>query len=294
MVEASDRTIRGTLRLVSERLTRYGIENGKGEAEWILSQVLGVRRLDLYLMDRPLSTEERRRIATILNRRTDREPLQYILGSVDFCGLKLFVNGDVLIPRPETEELVELIGLRVGRRKGFSSSLRILDLGTGSGAIVLALGKMFPAASLFAVDISPAALAVARRNYKCNGLKSPIRFLQSNWFDNVEGIFDLIVANPPYLTEMEWRNAQPEVREYEPRLALTPGGDGLADLKSIISSALTYLDRAGDLVLEIGSPQAKDLLEFSRSSGFCSGQVLKDSLRRDRFLFLRRSDQDGS
>lgn len=283
----SVRHLRRRLQWTADRLRRHGIENPRAEAEWILAHALRMRRLDLYLKGgQQLTADESRRIEEIVARRIGHEPLQYILGTVDFCGLQLAVNSDVLIPRPETEEMVDWIRRKIGPRLEANPAARILDLGTGSGAIILALGNIFPSSSLLASDASAAALTIAEENYRANGLKNPIRFIQSDWFENIEGSFDLIVSNPPYLTDGEWATAAPEIRLHEPKSALVAAENGLSDLRTIISLAPDYLKNSGALVLEIGLGQAKALLEFARKIGFSNGEILMDALHRERFLFL--------
>ena len=206
------------------------IENARLNAEIIIGKALNLNRLDLYLQyDRPLDSENLDQIRNLVRRRGKREPWQYILGEVDFFSLNLRVDHRVLIPRPETEELIDLIIKGKDRVPN-----KILDLGTGSGAIVLALAIHYPESRLLAVDTSDEALSLARDNIKRSGLHNRIEILKSHWFNNIEEKFDLIVANPPYLSELEWNESQPEINKFEPRAALVAEGNGVNELKHIL------------------------------------------------------------
>lgn len=286
-----------TLRSLTAYLGRHGIEHPGTEAEWLLSFVLDCRRLELFLMPERILTEElTKRLRALAVRRAQREPLQYIIGTVDFYGQKLYVDSRVLIPRPETEELVYQVQgyleetffkpsdsaeITDGKRK----CLTILDLGTGSGAIAIALASLFPNAKLTAVDRSAEALAVAETNAIANNVRERIVFVQSDWFRNVDGMFDVIISNPPYVSEEEYRVLQPEVRCFEPKLALTADDEGLADLKCILSKAPRYLNHGGLLVTETGCNQHTALHAYAKAMGYAKTQSTLDLSHRERYFW---------
>ncbi len=240
-------TVKSNLERVKLTLKKAGIEE-ESDAEWIVSIVLGIKRSNLFNNDALVSVEDYKKINDIVNERAKGIPLSYVLGNADFYGYNFIVNKNVLIPRPETEELVDLI---IKENDGGS----VLDLCTGSGAISvsLALSNKF---TVTASDISIKALDVARENAKKHN--ASVNFLQSNLFENINGKFDIIVSNPPYLTKVDMQNLQKEVK-YEPSLALFGGEDGLDFYKIIINEGYKYLNENGILYLEIGINQAKDI-----------------------------------
>jgi release factor glutamine methyltransferase len=238
-------------------------------------------------VERLLSEPELEAIRPLVRRRGQREPLAYVLGTAAFRDLELKVDPRVLVPRPETEQLVDLVRDRLPRPPG-----AILDLGTGSGALVLALARAFPDAAAVAVDASEEALAVARENAVRCSLDGRVQWLHGDWFAATEaGVrFDLIVANPPYLTESEWATAAPEVRLHEPRSALVSGDCGCADLLAIVGRAGTHLAPGGWLFLETGIDQHGRLLPALTAAGFESVESHQDWSGRDRFVSGRWPD----
>jgi release factor glutamine methyltransferase len=262
-------------------LQERGVKDSKLSAEWILAQSLGIKRLDLYLQfERPLNEAELEIIRKGIRRRAKREPLQYILGTMDFYGVTLKVDSRALIPRPETEYLLELLHTRYLNRE----PTRILDLGTGTGAIAIALLNAFPEATAVAVDSSEDALQLAAENAQLVGVSDRLQLIASDWFKNVDGAFELILANPPYLTEEEMESAEPEVSHFEPRDALFGGKDGLEGLEIIVDEAQPFLVDGGLLVLETGILQHEDLIQRAKTNGYASMESIKDLNRRDRFL----------
>lgn len=263
---------------------KAGIETARLDAEWLMAGVLNCKRLDLFLQfDRPMEPDVLDRLRPLVRRRAQREPLQHILGTVDFAGLSLKVDRRALVPRPETEFLVELVA-----EKQLRPPERILDLGTGSGAIALALAGHWRSATVVAIDRSPEALNLARENARRSALSS-VRFLEGSWFEGLEeSPFDLIVSNPPYLTEEEWESAQPEVREYDPKPALVAAEDGIADLRQIITGAGAFLRPGGALFLETGIAQHPLLRSIAEGVGYTRIESLPDPSGRDRFFYGRR------
>lgn len=272
-----------TLLEVIDKTTAFfkkkGLESPRLNTELIFAHVLGCKRLDLYLcFDRLLEERDLDSMRPLVQRRAAREPLQYILGEVEFFDLKLKVDPRALIPRPETEELVELVKQTLDR-----APEAILDLGSGCGAIAFSLAKQFPQARVTAADNSSEALALARENASLCDPEDRVSFLESDWFNGVRGSFDLIVSNPPYLDEMEWDGAQPEVRENEPRRALVAAEGGLAELRRIICEAPAYLKAGGMLALETG-PGHHDALTALAGDGFTRWESHKDLSRQNRFF----------
>ncbi|MDD5285064.1 MAG: peptide chain release factor N(5)-glutamine methyltransferase [Desulfuromonadaceae bacterium] len=249
------------LTWTKEFLAAKGVENARLEAEWLLCAATGLDRVGLYLQfEKPLDNVELAAYRAMVTRRARREPLQHILGSQEFYGLDFDVTPDVLIPRRDTEVLVsEAIA-----RKPDACSL--LDVGTGSGCIAVVLARQLPAAAVTATDISEAALAVARRN--AERLAVGIEFLSGSLFVPLTGRrFDLIVSNPPYIPTSDIAALEPEVRDFDPHVALDGGIDGLNFYRSLIPMALEYLNPGGYLLVEVGIGQAIDVSRLFLEAG---------------------------
>lgn len=257
------------------------------DAEWLFAAVLQCRRLDLYLQfDRPIEAHLLDQLRPLVARRGAREPLQYILGQTEFHGVTLRCDRRALIPRPETEELVELaIDLLKAANPEAS---RILDLGTGTGAIAIALAASLPKAEILAVDSSRQSLDLARDNTILNKLADRVVLRHSNWFSTIDGHYDLIVANPPYLTLSEWESAEPEVKQWEPRTALVAEDEGLADLERILDEAHGFLSPKGVVALETGIQHAKRLGEIAETRGYEWHKAQMDLSKRQRFFVAGR------
>ncbi len=279
-----------TVREIKERTETFfetkGVPNARLDTDALIAQVLELKRLELYLdLDRPLTEAQLNTLRPLVKRRANREPLQYILGTVEFYGMELKVDSRALIPRHETEELVEQVV------KQLSVTPRtILDLGTGSGALALALAKEYPDARVDAVDLSSSALSLAKENAQSLGLESSIRFHQGSWFSPLnanETRYDLIVSNPPYLTLEEMTTAEPEVVDYEPQNALVSGEDGLDAIRKIFNTVGTFLKDEGLFALETGISQQSELNALSAASNL-NGHFLEDCSGRHRFYFARK------
>lgn len=243
-------------------LAEKGVENARREAEWLLCDATGLDRMGLYLnFDKPLQPDELVAYRSMVARRGKREPLQYILGNQEFHGLSFEVSPSVLIPRPDTETLIDAAVLHAPH------SRCILDIGTGSGCIAVSLAHRLPLAKVTAIDLSPDALLVARRN--AEHLGASVEFLQGSYFQPVTGrTFDLIVSNPPYITSADLLDLQPEVRDFEPHLALDGGADGLAAYRQLVTNAPQHLDSGGWLLFEVGAGQADDVATLLEKAGF--------------------------
>jgi len=275
-----------TIQKTADFFEKKAVESPRLNAELLIGHALGLRRMQLYLQfERMLSEEELERIRPLVKRRGQREPLQYIVGETEWSGLRLKVDRRALIPRPETELLVERVAERVA-----APPAAILDLGTGSGAIALALAARYAEAAVLAVDRSEEALALAAENAAALGLAGRVTFARSDWFEAVpaEVRHDLIVANPPYLTAEETAAAEPEVRAHEPSAALTAADGGLADLRAIIRGAPGRLAAGGLLALETGIDQHAALKAALTEAGFDRVESGRDLTGRDRFVFAWR------
>jgi release factor glutamine methyltransferase len=260
-------TVLELLRWTTAHFTAKGIETARLDAELLLAFALGCDRLRLYLeFEKPVTAEERALFRALVRRRAEeRVPVAYLTGTREFWSLSLSVTPDVLIPRPDTETLVEAV---LARRPEREATLSALDLGTGSGAIALALASERPGAQLTASDVSSAALAVARKNAEALGLAQRIRFVLGDGFAPVAGErFDVIVSNPPYVAEADAAGLAPELR-HEPRLALFQPGAGTALLRRIASEAQSHLTPGGLLALELAPAQASDVTQCLARAGF--------------------------
>ena len=274
-----------TLREVKRRTEAFfdskGVPNSRLDTDELIAHVLKAKRLDLYLdLDRPLTETQLSELRPLVRRRGNREPLQYIIGTVDFFEMQLKIDSRALIPRHETEELVELIIASLSKPPG-----KILDLGTGSGAFALAFANKYPDASIDAVDNSSAALSLARENAQLLGLESQINFYQGSWFEPLNSgnsQYDLIVSNPPYLTQQEMITAEPEVVNYEPHDALGAGEDGLDAIRLIFNETSRFLAHNALLALEVGIGHQDELIELGNANGL-TGEVLDDLSGRTRF-----------
>jgi len=250
------------------------IESPRATAEILLAHVLELKRIDLYLRyDQPLCAEELSRFKALIKRRVKREPVAYILGFKEFWSMDFAVTKDVLIPRPETEFLVEA-ALKLLPEDSISKQnltrKRVLEMGTGSGAVILALASMRPNHLFFASDRVIAAAAQARHNAVRHGLQGCVNFFCSDWFGtfgNGKPVFDVIVSNPPYVPRGVIAGLQPEIHRYEPISALDGGEDGLSSVRSIVNAAHLHLCPEGYLLLEIGHDQKDDVLKIIEKSG---------------------------
>ncbi len=263
-------TILSILEWTRGYFRKHDIENPRLDAEILLAHSLGLQRIDLYLRyDQPLDADELAAYRQIVKRRAAREPVAYILGRKEFWGLDLAVSPQVLTPRPDTERLVAS-ALAFLESMADQKVLRVLDLGTGTGCIALALAHSFPPAQVIATDISPPALVVARGNIARHGLEDRIHLVAGpglEMFARACARFDLIVSNPPYIPTAEIERLEPEVRNYEPRGALDGGSDGLAAYRRIIPAAVGLLRTGGQLMVEIGWNQREAVTQLARQAG---------------------------
>jgi len=289
----SEWTILRILQWAGSYLKNRGVDSSRSAAEILLAHALGTDRLHLYTHhDEPLEKPELSLFKTFIQRRIQREPVAYIVGHKGFWSVDIAVDSAVLIPRPETERLVEAaLTCLAGRYAGTVAD--VLDLGTGSGAIVAAMACETRAHRFFASDISPKAIAIARHNVMAAGVAENVHFFVGDWLDAVhpDSIFDLIVSNPPYIATMEWSELQPEIVRYEPRLALDGGGDGLRCYRAIIGTAYHHLKPGGTLMMEIGCRQREAVQQIMEQSGvYDAYECLKDYSGLDRVVVMRKKN----
>ncbi len=287
-------TILEVIRRSTDFLTERGVESPRLQVELLLSHVLKLPRLKLYLQfDRVLTGPELDPLRELVKRRGQREPLQHIIGSAPFLDHELKVTRDVLVPRPETEVLAQLAIGKLKEQKGSagtSDALRVLDFGTGSGCLAIAVAAGCPEVEVDALDKSPAALAIARENAVLNQVEARITFHEGDGFAALAQAsrFDLIVTNPPYIPTAEIATLDPEVRDFDPRLALDGGIDGLDCYRMLAAQAGAWLKPGGWLLTELGDGQGMAVkLLFGAHGWLCEG-VEKDLSGRERVLIVRR------
>ena len=295
-------TVLEVIQRSAEFLTRKGVDSPRLQVELLLAHVLKVPRLKLYLdFERCLTEPELDAVRQLVKRRGSREPLQHIVGSVSFCGFEIQVDRNVLIPRPETEGLAErgwqFLQERIRAEgleqvEGERAPVRALDFGTGSGCVAVALARQAPQALITALDISPAALQLARENASRNGVLERIEFFEGDSFGALPpgSIFDLIVSNPPYIPTAEIDQLAPEVRDYDPRLALDGGGDGLEVLRHLAQAGRAFLRPGGQLMAEFGDGQEQAVSQlFSEHQWIVDGMVA-DLSGRPRIVVARGAE----
>jgi release factor glutamine methyltransferase len=275
-------TVLQVLQNTADFLARKGIESPRLNIEYLLADTLGKRRIDLYLeFDRALSEEELAPLRVKVRRRVDGEPLQYLLGSWDFFGRSFRTDQRALIPRPETEILVE-IALKVIRRQPNSRN-RLLDIGTGSGVLAITFALECPNLQVVGSDISPLALNLARENAEKQQLDHRVEWVESDLVDSVAGTFDFLVANLPYIPSGELPTLAREV-QHDPRLALDGGTDGLAVIRRLLQDAPKILAKDSFLILEVGFNQADQVIDLMAAQKFRDISVENDYQGVRRFV----------
>ncbi len=276
-------TRREAVKAAEVRLAASGVEEAEITAKYLFYFVTGLGQADL-LFDGGLPFQEKQQayFDKLVEERAKRIPLQYLTGMQEFMGLEFFVTPDVLIPRQDTERLVEEV-------LSCCSEKSVLDLCTGSGCIIISLAKFGNLTYACGCDLSEGALAVAKKNAKHCGVL--VEFLQGDLFEPVNKTFDIIVSNPPYIKSEEIETLMPEVRCHEPRMALDGMADGLYFYKKIIAEASKYLKLGGQLFFEIGSRQAAEVTELLLGGGFGGIKVTKDYAGLDRVISAKKDNQ---
>jgi release factor glutamine methyltransferase len=275
-------TLLEVLQSTTGYFNKRNIDNGRLNAEHLLAHMLGRTRMELYLeFERKLLESELAPLRELVRRRGEGEPLQYLLGTVEFCGQTFACDKRAMVPRPETEELVEFLKSEIQNPKS-----EILDVGTGSGVIALSLARQFPEAQILGVDLSEDALALARENAKRVDSSERVQFSKSNLLENVGGMFDLIVANLPYISTQDRHLLSREVL-HDPEIALFAGPSGDELIRQLIEQAPSRLKPGGLLALEIDIGQADALLELLAQKKYDDISVKSDYSNVSRFLFAR-------
>lgn len=287
--DAPDDDVWSILRMIlwsADYLQGKGVETGRLDAEHLLAHVLGMQRLQLYLQyERPLTPDELDAYRPLLKRRAGREPLQHIVGVQPFRELELRVDPSVLVPRPETEVLVDAV-LEWAREAG-RTDLTALDVGTGSGAIALSLAMEGPFARVIATDVDDDALGLARENRAAAELEERVDLRTGDLFQALENgeRFDVVVSNPPYIPDGDASSLEPEVRDWEPRRALFAGADGLDVLRSLVDETHRHLEPGGLFAVEVGAGQAAAVADLiRRTERYDAPRILRDYSGRERFV----------
>ena len=275
-------TLLEVLQSTTAYFKKHGIENPRLNAEHLLAHALGRTRMELYLeFERNLGEAELAPLRELVQRRGEGEPLDHLLGTVEFCGHTFLCDKRALVPRPETEQLVEIVESEIGNRQS-----KILDVGTGSGVIALTLARKFPEAQIFAVDVSEDALALARENAARLGLSGRVQFRKSDLLENLDERFDLIVANLPYIATQDRHTLSREVL-HDPEVALFAGVHGDELVRELIEQAAPRLRPGGMLALEIGLDQSEALLSALAEKNYRDICSKNDYSGVTRFLFAR-------
>ncbi len=276
------------INVASEHLKNKGFENPRLEVERMLGNVLSLSRIELYLeFERLLTTAERNNFRNLYKRRLTHEPLQHIIGNSDFRDIKIKTDRRALIPRSETEILVEIA---VDFLKNYNSPYAA-DIGTGSGVIALSIAFEIPESRVIAVDISDEALMLAEENARIMGLEDRVTFISGNMLDSLKGrgSFDTIISNPPYVKSENIKNLQPEVRDFDPEIALDGGDDGLRFLTAIADGAHQYLKSHGLILMECGEDQASRVKKIIDDTGFYSGvEIIRDLAGKNRVIKAKK------
>jgi release factor glutamine methyltransferase len=290
-IRTESNTIGALVIRARQRLEQAGLDNAAQEALWLLAHALKLRSHHLASeAGQTVSDEMRTRAELLVSRRAAREPLQYILGTEEFCGLEFHVSPAVLIPRPETELLVQEAVRRGGLQKGGT----LVDVGTGSGCVAVTLATILTGTRILATDRSVEALAVARQNADLHQVGSRIEWLEGDLLAPLRNrgmarAVDVIVSNPPYIAERDWDRLQPEVRAHEPRAALVGGPEGTEFHERLLHEAREWLAPGGLLLMEIGQGQASALRQMARQAGgYAAFQMVEDAAGIDRVAIVQR------
>lgn len=273
------------LAQATERLAAADCATPRLDAEILLAEVLGQERSWLYTYpEKRLTLDQLEQFLGWLARREQREPVAYLTGHKEFFGLDFMVNQHVLIPRPETELLVETVSQKITKYPP-KQPLFMADIGTGSGCIAVALAKHLPQATIWAVDISPQALEVAQHNARQHQVTDQITFLAGDLLASLGGPFDFIISNPPYVSETELATTMPEVQHYEPHQALAAGPDGLAIIRRLLAQASKKLKPDGCLIFEIGASQGDGVVKMA-GDYFSGVKLIQDLAGLDRVVVV--------
>lgn len=274
-----------TLSWAVDYLKKHNIEDARLEGEILLAHALNLKRTDLYTQQhRNIETKEYRIIESFLERRAEHEPTAYITGIQPFMSLGFFMDRSVLIPRAETENLVEA-SIALIQKSMVHGLLSIVDIGTGSGAIAVSLAKYLPNVKVIGIDSSPGAVKIAKRNAEYHSVKDRCQFTPGNMLEPLKEKVDFIVSNPPYIPSADIKNLQPEVRDWEPGVALDGGPDGLNYIRLLISESPSHLKQNGSLLVEFGVDQADKIKQLVKKRGnYQEIELVKDYSGKPRIL----------
>ena len=288
MTKERPTTVLEVLQSTTAYFKKRSIDNPRLNAELLLAHIIRRKRIELYLeFERALDENELAPLRELVRRRAEGEPLQHLLGTVEFCGLTFLCDRRALVPRPETEELVELVESKIENQcRSGSDKWKIVDVGTGSGVIALSLAKKFPEAHIFAVDVSEDALSLAQENAARLDLTNRVQFRKNDLLENLDERFDLIVANLPYIAMQDRHTLSKEVLR-DPEVALFAGESGQELIRKLIEQAQVHLMPSGLLALEIGIGQAGSLSEFLAEKNYRDIESKSDYSGTTRFLFAR-------
>jgi release factor glutamine methyltransferase len=269
-------------------LQRFGFDEARLTVELILAHTLQCQRIELYTnFEKPLSQDELNLYRRYFERRLAHEPVQYIVGSTSFMGIAFDVDKRVFIPRPETETLIEQAILFCNKSEG-EREIRVLEIGTGSGNIAVSVAKFIRTANVTTIDINPDALDVARTNALRHAVEKKIAFIKRSVFDQIEKEFgerfDLLISNPPYVPQKDWEALNPEVREFEPRAAVSDQGDGLSFYRRIAELPRSLLRDGGCVMVEVGDEQSDVVRSIFMSEHISDCRVIRDLQERERVV----------
>lgn len=282
-------TVLEAIQKSTDFLGKKNVESARLNAELLLAHQLKLARMKLYLnFERVLTPVETDGLRELVKRRASHEPLQHIIGSTSFCGCEINVSRHALVPRPETELLAELGWQFLASRDAQAATA--LDFGTGTGCIAIVLAVKCAAAQITALDISAEALALARQNAEANKVAERISFLEGNGFNALQkpSMFDLVISNPPYIATAEIETLSPEVRDFDPRLALDGGADGLDFYRRLACEAGAFLKPGGKIMLEFGDGQAEAIAAIFEAQKWIVEAVKEDYSQRARILVARK------
>jgi release factor glutamine methyltransferase len=297
-------TVGRLLEWTQKFFEKKGIAQPRLEAEILLAHALGTERIGLYLAyEREVETDARARFREWVQRRADGEPTRYLVGGCEFMSLAFTVGPGCLIPRPETELLVEEVMARCGKTRGRApaaegasagAAVAVIDLCTGCGCVAVSVAVHMPESNVLATDLSAPALAIARANAAAHGVGERVTFIEGDLYDALGAAgalpADFLLANPPYVAEAEWETLQPEIRNYEPREALVAGPEGTEIIERIVRGAPAYLVPGGTLLVEIGAGQGPAVQNMAAGvCGLVDVEIRKDYAGHDRMLVARRA-----
>ena len=270
-------SLRSIITNATNELLKSSSESARLDATILLGYVLGISRERLILDDeRIVSDDELKKFNILLKKRVNKEPIAYIIGKKEFWGLDFIVNHATLIPRPDSETLVEAALKRANLLLGQNEDLTILDIGTGTACLLISLLRELPTAFGIGVDISKEALQVANKNAEIHGVKNRTQFINSDWCKNINGKFDLIISNPPYIASSDEPSLMPDVALYEPHYALFSGVDGLDSYRELSAQIGGKLNQGGFALFEVGDGQAETVSLMLSENGFRVDEIKKD------------------